>query len=143
MGLFDLAASMLGGSNNQAADTQGGAGNLLATVFQTLNNQPGGIAGILQSLQQGGAGDAVKSWIGTGQNTPVSSATLQSILGSGMLQDLAANLGVSPDTAGSHLSELLPGIVDHLTPNGEVPQGGFEGAGADLIKGLLGKTFGF
>ena len=81
--------------------------------------------------------------VGTGQNMPISASALQSVLGSGAVQDLASRLGVSQDAAGAHLAELLPGIVDHLTPNGEMPQGGLESAGMDLVKGLLSRTLGF
>ena len=133
MGLFDIAQELLGGS--QAS----GAGGMVGSVLQVLNGQAGGLDGVLQSLQQGGLGDAVKSWLGTGGNLPITAEQLQSVLGSGVVQDLAAKLGVSPADAASHLSQLLPGIVDHLTPNGEVPEGGLAGVGLDLVKGLLSR----
>ncbi len=136
MGLLDIVQGLVAG--NQSADS----GNIIGTVMQVLNSQPGGLDGILQSLQGGGLGDAVNSWIGTGQNAPVSGDQLQSILGSGVAQDLASKLGISPGDASSHLSQLLPGIVDHLTPNGEVPQGGLAGIGMDLVKGLLARSAG-
>ena len=133
MGLFDIAQELLGGSQT------GGAGGMVGTVMQVLNGQAGGLDGVLQSLQQGGVGDAVKSWVGTGGNLPVSAEQLQSVLGNGVVQDLAAKMGISPTDAASHLSQLLPGIVDHLTPNGEVPAGGLSGVGLDLVKGLLSR----
>ena len=136
MGLLDIVQGLVGG------DQATGSGNLLSTVMQVLNNQPGGLDGILQSLQGGGLGETVNSWIGTGQNAPVSGDQLQSVLGSGVVQDLAARLGISPGDASSHLSQLLPGIVDHLTPNGEVPQGGLAGMGMDLVKGLIARNAG-
>jgi len=136
MGLFDIAQEMLGGGQTN------GAGNIVGTVMQVLNGQAGGLDGVLQSLQQGGLGDAVKSWVGTGGNLPVSADQLQNILGSGAVQDLAAKLGISPGDAASHLSTLLPGIIDHLTPNGEVPQSGLAGVGLDLVKGLFARGTG-
>jgi uncharacterized protein YidB (DUF937 family) len=136
MGLFDIAQEILGGGQTS------GAGDMVSTVMHVLNGQPGGLDGVLQSLQQGGLGDAVKSWVGTGSNLPVSAEQVQSILGSGAVQDLAAKLGISPTDAASHLSTLLPGIIDHLTPNGEVPQGGLAGVGLDLVKGLLSRGTG-
>ena len=136
MGLFDMARELLGGSQT------GGAGDIVGTVMQVLNGQADGLDGVLQSLQVGGLGDAVNSWIGTGHNLPVSGEQLQSVLGSGVVQDLAAKLGISPTDAASHLSQLLPGIVDHLTPNGEVPEGGLAGVGLDLVKGLLSRGTG-
>ena len=137
MGLFDLAGELLGGGSNNA-----GTGDLVGTVMQALNGHAGGLDGVLQSLQSGGLGDAVNSWIGTGHNLPVTGEQLQSILGSGVVQDLAAKLGISPSDASTHLSTVLPSIIDHLTPNGEVPQGGLAGVGLDLVKGLLSRGTG-
>lgn len=136
MGLFDMARELLGGSQT------GGAGDMVGTVMQVLNGQAGGLDGVLQSLQGGGLGDAVNSWIGTGHNLPVTGEQLQSVLGSGVVQDLAAKLGISPTDAASHLSQLLPGIVDYLTPNGQVPEGGLASVGLDLVKGLLSRGTG-
>ena len=136
MGLFDMAQELLRGSQTS------GAGGMIGSVMQVLNGQAGGLDGVLQSLQQGGLGDAVKSWVGTGGNLPVTAEQLQSVLGSGVVQDLAAKLGISPEDAASHLSALLPGIIDHLTPNGEVPEGGLAGAGMSLVKGLLARSSG-
>jgi uncharacterized protein YidB (DUF937 family) len=48
-------------------------------------------------------------------------------------------LGVSPETASGHIAELLPGLIDHLTPNGQLPEGGLANAGANLLQGLLNK----
>ena len=115
---------------------------MVGTVMQVLNGQAGGLDGVLRSLQGSGLGDAVSSWIGTGPNLPVTGEQLQSALGSGVVQDLAAKLGISPTDAASHLSQLLPRIVDHLTPNGEVPEGGLAGAGMALVKGLLSRSSG-
>lgn len=136
MGVLDIARELLGGSQS------GGAGDVVGTVMQALNGQAGGLDGVLQSLQQGGLGDAVKSWIGTGSNLPVTSEQLQNILGSGVVADLASKLGVSPAVAASHLSALLPAIVDHLTPNGAVPESGLSGAGMAWVKGLVARGFG-
>ena len=95
----------------------------------------------MQSFQQGGLADVVNSWVSTGQNLPVSGQQLASVLGSGPLQDIAAQLGVSPEQASGSLADLLPQIVDQLTPNGQLPQGGdLVTQGMDLLKkgGLFG-----
>jgi uncharacterized protein YidB (DUF937 family) len=136
MGLLDIAQGLLGGSQT------GAAGEMIGTVIQALNRQPGGLDGVLQSLQHAGLGEAVSSWIGTGPNAPVTGERLQSALGSGVLQDLVSKLGVSPTETSSNLSQLLPAIIDHLTPNGEVPPGGLAGAGMDLVKGLVSRKLG-
>lgn len=135
MGLLDSVVGSL-----TAGNAQGGNG-LLDTVIQLIQNQPGGLAGLVQSFQQGGLADVVNSWVSTGQNLPVSGQQLASVLGSGPLQDIAAQLGVSPEQASGSLADLLPQIVDQLTPNGQLPQGGdLLTQGMDLLKkgGLFG-----
>jgi uncharacterized protein YidB (DUF937 family) len=117
MGLFDdlenkAASSMLGGSSNPLA----------TGLLQMINNQPGGLPGLLQSFHDKGLGGLAASWVGTGQNLPISADQLQHVLGSDQVKQLAAKAGISPDTAGAALTQLLPGLVDRLTPNGQMPQ---------------------
>jgi len=118
MGLLDSVLGSLAAGN-----TQGGNG-LLDVVMQLIQNQPGGLAGLVQSLQQGGLAEVVSSWVSTGQNMPVSAQQLASALGGDQLQNIAAQLGVSPEQASGSLADLLPQVVDQLTPNGQLPEGG-------------------
>lgn len=118
MGLLDSVVGSLAAGN-----TQGGNG-LLDVVMQLIQNQPGGLAGLVQSLQQGGLAEVVSSWVSTGQNIPVSAQQLASALGGDQLQNIAAQLGVSPEQASGSLADLLPQVVDQLTPNGQLPEGG-------------------
>ena len=114
----------------------GGQGNLLQTVMQLVNNpQTGGLQGLIQSFQQGGLGEVVNSWVSSGQNLPISAEQIQSVLGNSSLQELAAKLGMSAEQASGSLADLLPQMVDKMTPNGEVPQGGdLLAQGMDLLK---------
>lgn len=135
MGLLDSVVGSL-----TAGNTPGGTG-LLEAVMQLIQNQPGGLAGLVQSFQQGGLAEIVNSWVSTGQNLPVSGQQLASVLGSGPLQGMAAQLGLSPDQVAGSLADLLPQVVDQLTPNGQLPQGGnLLAQGMDLLKkgGLFG-----
>lgn len=118
MGLLDSVVGSLAAGN-----TQGGNG-MLDAVMQLIQNQPGGLAGLVQSLQQGGLAEVVNSWVSTGQNMPVSGQQLASALGGDQLQNIAAQLGVSPEQASGSLADLLPQVVDQLTPNGQLPEGG-------------------
>lgn len=131
MGLLDQVVGALAGN-------QSGGGNnaLLDIVMQLINNpQNGGLGGLVQSFQQGGLGELVNSWVSTGQNLPVSGEQLQSVLGGDLLGKIAAQLGTSPEQASGSLASLLPGVIDHLTPNGELPQGGdLLAQGLDLLK---------
>lgn len=129
MGLLDSVVGALAGGQS------GGDNPLLGIVMQLLNNQPGGLGGLVQSFQQGGLGDIVNSWVSTGKNLPISAEQLQSVLGSGQLRDIAAQLGVSPEQASGSLADLLPIVVDQLTPNGQLPQGGdLLSQGLDMLR---------
>ena len=117
MGLFDdlenkAVNSMLGGNSNPLA----------TGLLQMINNQPGGVAGLVQSFHEKGLGEVASSWVGNGQNLPISADQIQQVLGSEQVKQLAAKAGISPDVAGSSLAQLLPTLIDKLTPNGQVQQ---------------------
>jgi uncharacterized protein YidB (DUF937 family) len=76
---------------------------------------------MVQSFHEKGLGGLVSSWVGSGQNMPITADQIHQVLGSDQVKALAARAGISPDQAGSAIAQLLPGIVDKLTPNGEVP----------------------
>jgi uncharacterized protein YidB (DUF937 family) len=95
----------------------------------------GGLAGILQQLQANGLGEQVQSWISTGANQPVSPEQLSAALGTDVLGQFASQAGVSTQEAGAQLSQMLPQIIDQLTPNGQLPDLGNLG-------GLLGQMLG-
>lgn len=122
-GLGSILGSVLGG----AQAPQGGApttspGDLVGTL--------GGLGGLTQLLENAGLGDAVKSWVGTGANQPVSPDQVsQALAPGGQLQQLADTAGVSTDEAAQQLSSILPDVINHLTPSGDVPQGSFDLAG--------------
>jgi uncharacterized protein YidB (DUF937 family) len=80
-----------------------------------------GLGGLLDKLQQGGLSNATNSWVGNGQNQPVSSNQLSSALGPEVIKPLAQQSGLSEDDLGKQLSQVLPGLVDKLTPNGRLP----------------------
>ncbi|HQR59018.1 MAG TPA: YidB family protein [Azonexus sp.] len=136
MSLLDQVVGALAGGES------GGGSTLLQTVLQLVNNpQTGGLEGLIRSFQQGGLGDIVNSWVAKGQNLPVSGEQIESVLGGSVLQDLAAQLGVSPQQASGSLADVLPQLIDQMTPNGELPQGGdLLSQGLDLLKkgGLFG-----
>jgi len=100
----------------------------------------GGLGGLIQTFHQKGLGDVVNSWVGTGQNQPISPDQVHSALGSDTVQQLASNAGVSTETATSSLSQMLPMFMDKLTPNGQIPQqGNLMQSGMDMLKSW-GKT---
>jgi len=125
MGLLDSIVGAIAGGNNS---------NLTGSVLSMLGG--GGLQGIEKAFHQAGLGEIVKSWISTGQNLPVSAQQLQQVLGP-QIGQLAQQHGLSTDAVSSQLSQILPGLVDKLTPQGQVPQGG----GLEEAIGALRKLF--
>lgn len=136
MGLFDSIVGQVSGALGGAAGQQGG---LLEAVSGLINNpQTGGLSGLIAAFEQQGLGHVIGSWIGTGQNLPISADQLQAVLGNEQVQAIAQKLGLSTQDIASHLSQILPQAVDHVTPDGTVPQGD---ALQSAIGGLLGSLF--
>ena len=133
---MSLLNSVLGAMNAGGGGQGGGAMAQLLPVVMQLVQQNGGLDGLLQKFQQGGLGDVVQSWVSTGANLPVSADQLGRAIGPEMLQ----KAGGSAEMLGP-LAELLPQLVDGLTPDGKLPAGLGAGGGADLgamLGGLLG-----
>jgi len=136
MGLFDQVVGAVTGSANSPAD----AGNpLIASIMQLLSSpQTGGLAGLIQSFSHGGLAEIANSWISTGKNLTVSPDQIKNIIGNDQVGKVASQLGITPDQASAHIAEYLPQIVDKLTPNGSVPEGGdLMAQGLELLKGKL------
>jgi uncharacterized protein YidB (DUF937 family) len=116
LALLASGALFRGGSTGPAATTGSpptsgeGAGGLL-----------GGLGGLLDKLQKGGLNDVVNSWVGSGQNQPVSHNQLGPALGPDIIKALAQRSGLSEEEITKQLSQVLPGVVDKLTPAGRLP----------------------
>jgi uncharacterized protein YidB (DUF937 family) len=116
MGLLDsLLGSMMGGGAQ-------GQSPLLQAALQVIQ-QNGGLPGIINKFQQGGMGTQVGSWVGTGANLPITGSQLQEVLGTGTIGQIAQQLGLSHGDTSSGLAQMLPQIVDSLTPTGQVTTG--------------------
>ena len=133
MGILDSVESVLG---NSAGDSQSG---LMSTIMNLVGGQGGGLNGLIDQFKSKGLGDIVSSWVGTGTNLPVSPDQVQSVLGSDKINDISSKLGMDPSTVTSHLSTLLPQVVDKLTPDGKVPEGDILSKGMGLLGGLFGQ----
>ena len=123
MGLLDgLLGSVMGGMMGGGSSAQGtqGGNPMIQMALQVLQ-QNGGIEGLLAKFQQAGMGQHAQSWIGTGQNMPISPDVLSQILGQGQLGQIAQQMGMSHEQAAGSLAQALPGVVDHMTPGGEIP----------------------
>ena len=119
MGLLDIVGGLIGG---QAGGNSRSA--LITTALEFINNQPGGLNGLIEKFKAGGAGEIIGSWVGTGENQPISPDTLQNVLGSDVVGSLASKVGIDPSQASSILAQVLPHVVNGATPNGEVPASG-------------------
>ena len=115
--------SILGGLGGAS---QGQSGNLLLQVALLLLQQNGGLEGVLGRFRQGGLGKQADSWVGTGQNMNISASELQEVFGSSTLRDLASQLGMPEERAGSTMAQVLPELINQLTPQGQVPANGDE-----------------
>jgi uncharacterized protein YidB (DUF937 family) len=83
----------------------------------------GGLGDLLKQLQQGGQGEAANSWVGKGSNKPISPGDLANALGADQIDQLASHSGLSRDDLLKGLSQYLPQVIDHLTPDGRLPTG--------------------
>jgi len=112
-----LATNVLFGGKGQTAS----ASAQPTTDTSDAGGVLGGLGGLLSKLEQGGLGDQTKSWIGSGQNQPVSPSQLGSALGSSILKTVSQLTGLSEEDLTKQLSQVLPGVVNGLTPNGRLP----------------------
>ena len=145
MGLLDsVLGSVLGGG--QAGAQRGGIdADLLMQVVGGLmrggggaGGAAGGLGSLLQQFENAGLGHVVQTWVGTGQNLPISADQLQQVLGGDQVAAMAQQAGVSHGDLMSQLSQLLPQVVDQMTPHGQMPAAG---GGAD-IGGMLSSVLG-
>ena len=136
MGLFDSIAGQVAGALSGQGGAQGSG--LLQLLMGLINNpQTGGLQGLIAAFQDKGLGDLVSSWVGTGQNLPISPEQLQSVLGSGQIGQIAQQLGLSSQEVSGQLSALLPQVIDGITPNGQVPEGDAMQNALGMLSGLL------
>lgn len=113
MGMFDgLVGSVLGKVTGEKAG--------MAQVAMEMFNTNGGVGGILEKFKTGGLADAAASWVGMGDNIPVSADQISSVLGNDQIAAMAEKFGIDPATLSAQIAEYLPSVVDKMTPNGAV-----------------------
>lgn len=136
MGLLDDVMKMATGAAGGAAPGAGGGASpdALMGLVGSLLQQQGGLGGLIGNLEKAGLGEAAQSWVGTGQNMPVSPDALIKALGGGsQIAQLAQSLGLDGQQASGMLAQFLPTIIDQMTPGGQLPSG--QGGGApDLMQ---------
>jgi uncharacterized protein YidB (DUF937 family) len=155
--LLQIALQLLGGAGGQGASA-GGAGGLgslaglgglaaglgglasLAGGGAAAGQQQGlgGLGDLMAAFEKNGMGNLMQSWIGTGPNLPLAPEQLQQALGGDVLGGLASQAGLSAADASAGLAELLPQLIDRLTPQGQLPGGGLGDLGS-IIEALSGR----
>ena len=116
-----INAGMPGGAGGGMSDMlKGGLGGLLAggAAGSILS---GGLGDLMKQLQQGGQADTANSWVGKGQNKPIAPGDLASALGADQIDAIASQSGISRNDLLQGLSRYLPDVIDHLTPDGRLP----------------------
>ncbi len=132
MGLLDgvakgLLGKVLGGSTSQNP--------LMDIVLGLISNpETGGLQGLIQTFKEKGLGDAMSSWISTGENQSVSGDQIQHALGGNFIQQIAQQLGSSKSEVAGSLANLFPDIIDKLTPTGKLPEGNQLSQGLEMLK---------
>ena len=150
-GLGDLIGGLAGGSSGSGGvddvleklsgsggTAPGGLGGMLTGLVPVVSGmlEHGGLQNVLAQLEAGGLGSQAASWIGTGTNQSISAADIEKVLGSPRLAGIAGKVGVSPDEAAGALAQVLPAVVDTVSPEGELPdQGELDSALARLADG--------
>jgi uncharacterized protein YidB (DUF937 family) len=132
MGALDSVMGKLGGDKG----AEGGMSSL-----NKMLDANGGLQGLMSKLSDSGAAQQVQSWIGHGENKPVSGAQVQQALDTDSLDKMAQQAGTTTEKVSEHVAQVLPEVVDKATPHGEMPQQGDDplSKGIGAIKGMFGK----
>jgi uncharacterized protein YidB (DUF937 family) len=96
-------------------------GGAVGAALNSLIQQHGGVQGIVSQFEKQGLGDTVRSWVGNGPNQSITTDQVHQVFGSGVIAQMAAKAGMNPQDLAQKISEVLPGAIDKLTPEGKVP----------------------
>jgi uncharacterized protein YidB (DUF937 family) len=120
MNLMDMAKGLMEnalGNNN--------AGGMIQVVAQLIEKN-GGIQGLVQKFSQNGMGDVVQSWVSTGQNMPINASQIAQVFGNDQIAQIAKSLNLDSSAITGQLAQMLPNVIDKLTPDGQAPTGGVD-----------------
>ena len=133
MGILDALEGLTGqqGGGGEHARVAGG-------LMQALDEHPGGLAGVMQQFRQNGMGSHVENWASGQQQTASSEQVQQGLGGTGLIENVAAKAGVSPQVAQMAMATLLPMVMAHFTQGGQQapPQSGFGGMASQILSRL-------
>lgn len=118
MGLLDDLKTQAEGLAHKLA---GDHPQLAQEVTGLVHGGPGGLAGLVQLFKNNGLGHLMQSWVGTGPNQPITAQQIQQALGGDRVRQIATRHGIDPNLVAQKLSTILPQVVNHLTPHGQLP----------------------
>ena len=130
-----ILGSLLGGKSGGSSSGGSGGGGLLGSLSGALGGNlvsqlapavigmlaGGGLSKILAQFNTAGLGNHASSWVSKGENEPISVDQLKQALTTDQIDEVAGKLGVSHDDAANVLAQALPQVIDHVTPDGDVP----------------------
>jgi uncharacterized protein YidB (DUF937 family) len=140
MGLLDQIGGALGGALGQGQAGKAAGGGLVAALLPQLISmlsQPGAMGNLTNAFQNAGLGNVLQSWLGTGQNLPISGDQVRQVLGSGTVANLAKGAGVGESEASGAIASLLPQVMDKLSPGGNLPSQGDLGSALSSLSKLI------
>jgi uncharacterized protein YidB (DUF937 family) len=133
MSLFDTIGSLLGQSGGESN------ASVPHALLGALADREGGLGSLVQQFENAGLGNTISSWIGGGENQPIAPEDVHNVLGADLLQQIAAKTGLPVEQLLPQIAQHLPQLVDHITPNGEVPSGSnLLDAGLAFLKSRMG-----
>src|SRR5690606_30309042 len=133
MNIMDSLKSVFGGEGDKQ-------GNLVSAVMDIIGSE-GGLNGLISKFNSNGLGDVISSWIGTGNNIPVSPNQLEKVLDNNTINSVSSKFGIEKNDLLGSLSNLLPQVVDKLTPDGKMPEGDILSQGMNMLGGLFNKKY--
>ena len=140
MTLLPVVLSMLASRGGGSQPGGGGLGDILGQVLGggTPAGTGGGLGGLLEQMQRAGFGDHARSWVGTGQNMSIAPNAIGQIFGDSGLDEIARHANLTPQETSEGLSQLLPELVDHVTPDGQTPDFDQLVGSVDDLRGRMG-----
>ena len=132
---MDILNTVKSAAGDVAGDKQNA---IMPIIMNLISGQSGGLGGLIQKFTSKGLGDVVSSWVGTDKNLPISPDQVQDVLGTDTIKDIASKLGMDSNAVTGQLSNLLPEVVNKLSPDGKIPEGDILSKGMDMLGGLTG-----
>ncbi|MFK8080295.1 MAG: YidB family protein [Granulosicoccus sp.] len=130
MDLLKMGQDLLG-------DKMGDAGGIMEALSGLTSGEGLDIGGIAEKLKEGGLGDQVSSWMGDGENAPVSADQITNALGADKIGEMASKLGVDAGSAAETLSQAVPSLMDKLSSGGNLLDSVTSGNPLDMAKNLF------